>query len=401
MKSFHLLMVLGFLWSVYTLNAWSQETVSTDWNVVEIGIGVKPAFDFGTDGKIHVMGMTETGGGVVWHAAAQTIAGPWTPATVADGYFYGPGDLVVDSNGATHMAWHNHVDQDPNHGIVDSQGGIALYRIETPGNHNGWDNSLALDKTGGLYMASVDPNSMGATHSLEFSSFDGNAWSYEAVTGSGAFMYGLNTSIAIDSAGDPHIAYCNSLGWTSDGDLMYATRPGGGAWQISTVATGGIRGRFPSLALDETDRPHLAWLDADSGAPVNQTIQGFVQYGVLNGASWDIEQIDTLDNVTLGSNHARKSASLALDARGRPHVAYADKRDIKIASKAGETWVTSSIVHQEADTYKGLVVLRIRNDGIPGVVFWQDHPTPSEPGLIRFAMGIESIPVTLSSFTVQ
>ena len=43
------------------------------------------------------------------------------------------------------------------------------------------------------------------------------------------------------------------------GDPKYACNTAG-VWQVSSVVTGGIRGRFPSLALDASDSPHVAWL---------------------------------------------------------------------------------------------------------------------------------------------
>lgn len=361
------------------LDLQAGETVAAGWAVEEVGLGVKPSFDFDASGRIHLMAMTETGNGHVWHLQADGITGPWTSTTVATGYFYGPGDLHVDTSGTAHLAWHDHDAQNPGHGAVDPAGIVTLYPIDTPASHDGWDNSLAIGPQGQLHQASVFPSAFGALDSLQYGVFDGADWTYERnVPGSGSFMYGLNTSIAVDTSGNPHIAYCGSTDWTTPGDLMYATRSGD-TWAISAVTTGGIRGRFPSLALDHWDRPHVAWLDIDS----SDTSHAFVRYGVLNSNVWEIETVDELTSVTLSHTEARKSVSLALDGNWRPHLAYADKRVIRYAHKPFGDWQITTVLKSGEDLYKGLVVLRLDRDDEPTFVFWQRNDP--EAGLIRIA----------------
>ena len=165
-----------------------SEILADGWQVADIGFGIKPAFDFESDGRFHVMGITEEFvHGVIWHAVADSLDGPWDPQTASEGYFYGPGDLRVDATGTVHMAWHNHDDQDPNHVTVDPEGNATLYRIPTPG-HNGWDNSLAFDSSGNVHQSSVDPILTGGLISLEYGVFDGSSWSYEKVPNSDFFI---------------------------------------------------------------------------------------------------------------------------------------------------------------------------------------------------------------------
>lgn len=141
----------------------AQELIHAGWQVTDIGPGVKPSFDFGTDGAIHVMGMTETpDDGRLWYAKAATIAGPWTPDTVAEGYFYGPGDLRVDPAGKAHIAWHDHSNEAPQHVVVAADGMTTSYVLESPGAHDGWDNSLVIAPSGTVHMACVNPSVFGA-----------------------------------------------------------------------------------------------------------------------------------------------------------------------------------------------------------------------------------------------
>ena len=355
------------------------ERIDQRWLVHDVGVGTKPAFDFDATGRLHVMGMTEEINGVVWYAVADSAAGPWSPINVANGYFYGPGDLRVGPDGTAHLAWHDHDDEDPNHLTVTPDGNTQLFRISTPG-HNGWDNALALDSSGKLFQSSVNPLQFGAPASLEFGVFDGSTWNYSTVANSDAFMYGLNSSIALDSTDQPHFAYCDCSDWATPGDLKYA-RPTGDAWEITSVVTGGIRGRFPSAAIDSEDRVHLAWIDIDAG----DQSRGFVQYGILQDSTWNVDTVDTLEDIRLGFGGARKLVSLALDGEGVPHLAYGDQGTIKYALRDGgnDNWTRTTVLDSDDNIYNGLVVMRLDESDDPAIVFWQ--PNDVGTGLVRIA----------------
>jgi hypothetical protein len=354
------------------------ETVAPGWVVSDIGEGTKPAFDFDAQGQIHVMGMTEEINGQVWYASAEHVEAPWSMVEIARGYFYGPGDLRVGLDGTVHMAWHNHDLQSPDHVAVRPNGPQERYTIETPGLHDGWDNSLAVAADGTLHQASVFPSSFGAIDSLQHGRFNGSQWIFDSmILGSGSFMYGLNTSIAIDRQNDAHVVYCDTGDWTTPGDLKYAVR-GSGGWTVSIIVTNGIS-RFPVIDTDHWNRPHVAWLELN---PSNSS-QAMVRYAVLNSGEWVLETVDTLENVNMGFSGARKSVSLALDPDYRPHVAYADRSRIAYAKKPFDVWITTNVLEHVQPTYNGLVVLRLDSQQRPGIVFWQ--PSAGLAGLVRMA----------------
>lgn len=354
------------------------ETVAPGWIVSNVGEGTKPAFDFDALGRVHVMGMTEELNGRIWYASAEHVEAPWSLVEVARGYFYGPGDLRVGHDGTVHMAWHNHELESPDHIAVRPNGQQDRYSIESPGLHDGWDNSLAVGADGTLHQASAFPSSFGATDSLQYGRFDGTHWTFDsAVAGSGSFMYGLNTSVAIDQQNDVHVVYCDTGGWTTPGDLQYALRDSAG-WTFFTVVTNGIS-RFPVITTDHWSRPHVAWLELN---PTNSR-QAWVRYAVLNSGEWVVETVDTLEDVDMGFSGARKSVSLALDPDYRPHVAYGDQERIAYAEKPFDVWITTNVVEHERPTYNGLVVMRLDLQGRPGIVFWQ--PAEGLDGLVRMA----------------
>jgi len=326
-----------------------------------------------------VMAMTEHVDGRVWYASAAHLEESWSPVEVARGYFYGPGDLRVDPDGAVHMAWHNHDLQSPDHLVIRPGQAPVRLTIDTPGLHDGWDNSLAIGPEGDLHQASVFPIAFGAMDSLQYGRFNGTEWAFQdSIPGSGPFMYGLNTSLAVDRQGIVHIVYCQATDWATPGDLKYVVG-GPNEWQVSAIVTNGIRGRFPSIALDHWDRPHVAWLDLDDQNPNH----GFVRYAVLNTGEWGVETVDELDQVDLGFLGARKSVSLALDRSSRPHLAYSDRRRMAYAVKPFDAWMITNVVEHSEPTYNGLVVLRLNTEDDPAIVFWE--PAQDSDGRVRLA----------------
>ncbi|MBP1928956.1 hypothetical protein J2741_001503 [Methanolinea mesophila] len=106
---------------------------------------------------------------------------------------------------------------------------------------------------------------------------------------------GKSTSIAVDSAGHPHIAYIDP----DRGTLLYAWNDGSG-WQIDTVDDDVPGDQATAIAVEGTNRPHIAYTDME---------RGLLKYAT----SWDKT---TLGQVTPGC------VALALDASGDPYIVY-------------------------------------------------------------------------------
>jgi hypothetical protein len=144
-------------------------------------------------------------------------------------------------------------------------------------------------------------------------------------TGTGRGKY---TSLALDSANQPHIAY-----YDSDKDaLKYAHYDGGWyqRWILSAES-----GKHASLAIDVNngDLPHIAHYDG-----VNGTLEYAVYVGTdgncgMGGSSlweWQCDEIDTM-----GTGTNPRGISLVLDSAGYPIIAYqTGASGIKIARPA-------------------------------------------------------------------
>lgn len=356
------------------------ETIDGDWLVIDIATGVTPAFDFDPDDRIHLIWFTEDAAshGPLWIATADNAAGPFDAEVLTEGYFYGTGDVLAAPDGAVHVFWHDHLGT-PRH-VIRTPGGVSTeHLIDSPGTHDGWDSSLGLDSGGRLHASSLFPVLHGATTSLEYGVFDGTEWTYDFVDGSGLSMYGLNTSLVLDSADHPHILYCRAAARDLPGDLVHVIGRAQG-WEFSTIVEGGLRGRFPTLALDDADRSHAAWLDLDE--PI--TGRALLRYGVLDGEGWEIETVTTLENIRLGFCDSRRPVSLVLDGEAYPQLAFCDARRVTHAVRSDTSWEFTDILESSADLYMGVAHLELDSTGNPTVALWQlgdDWPT----GLVRLA----------------
>jgi hypothetical protein len=113
-------------------------------------------------------------------------------------------------------------------------------------------------------------------------------------------------------------------------------------WSYETVSEGG---QFPSLALDATGQPHVAFVGAD----------GSLQYARRDGTTWNVMTVD--------AGTETNQPVLRFDPAGCPHIAYVRGGTLKYASLTGSTWMTETLgttTHIEVD-------LAFNAEGVPYV----------------------------------
>jgi hypothetical protein len=240
--------------------------------------------------------------GTQWRGEAGT-----TPDTVFSGQTIGyQVSLALDGSGVPHIAF-------------ATQGGSPSAQRMRYASWNGsaWTDTVVQTQTSnrvGLYpslaidgttphvsyidctVSSGDWRSCPSGGRLMYATTAGGAWTTirvdpETVPADPA-TYSIDgyTSLALDSAGRPHIAYYEKVAT----QLKYATYDGT-SWATSVVATS-TSGREASLALYD-DVPRIVY-----GA----------RYLVKSGATWIVTSFGT----SMGQ------PSLAVDGAGHPHVAY-------------------------------------------------------------------------------
>lgn len=139
---------------------------------------------------------------------------------------------------------------------------------------------------------------------------------------------GISSSIALDSAGRPHISYYDIL----NKDLKYAywdgVWPSAGSWNVSVLDSVGDVGLYSSLAIDPaTNTRHLCYYDFTNGN---------LKYAQKVGAAnWQFQIVDgdVADGDGINEGDVGYYCSLDLNGMGQPAISYYDNShgDLKIA----------------------------------------------------------------------
>lgn len=216
-------------------------------------------------------------------------------------------------------------------------------------------------------------------------------WQIEVVD-SGLGYYGGYSSLALDASGRPHIAYRDGIQGTlkyayhdsntwhietvTNADtwgialtldtvghphICYRLYPSlkyayhdGSSWHITTVDSTGDTGWDCSIALDAAGRPRIAYFD--------HTFDD-LKYAAFNGSSWQIETVDSPGDVG-------RWASLEVDATDRPHIGYLDftNQDLKYAYYNGSAWQLTTV---DSVGYVGIALsLALDTAGRPHLSYW-------------------------------
>jgi hypothetical protein len=129
-----------------------------------------------------------------------------------------------------------------------------------------------LSLVSGAALAAATPSiaETSAEDLLDFSS--------EVVHGPKWFHWMSSRSLRLDSTSNhyPHIAY--------GGDHLYYASYTGSTWQLDTIDSAYGVGKYASLALDSSNRPHISYYD---------TLNGALKYAAYDGSAWQVSTVDS------------------------------------------------------------------------------------------------------------
>ncbi len=144
-------------------------------------------------------------------------------------------------------------------------------------------------------------------------------------------------SIALDAAGQPHVAYLD----LATNQLLYASRAGG-TWTRAVIPNTTHADEQVALVLDGGGHPHVAW-QSDNG-----TAAGGIRYAFDGGSGWTVE---TVESAVVGARVP--GLSLALTSGGVPSISFygGDGFGLKYATRGGAgTWGIATV---DAAAYAG------------------------------------------------
>ena len=245
----------------------------------------------------------------------------WTIVTVDRGDVGWYTSIALDGSGNPRISYHESTNADLQYTWCDADcgdttnwGAVVVDSAGDVGRH-----SSLYDGSGNLHISYYDettPNNGDLKYASCSSGCDisGN-WTTETVDSAGDV--GLDTSLALDGSGNPHISYFDNTSL----NLKYAYKSGS-SWTIVTVDSLGSVGEFTSLALDGSGNPRISYHG-------NSTLKyASCNAGCDTPGNWTIVTVDS------SVSDVGEYTSLALDGSGNPRISYheATNGNLKYAS---------------------------------------------------------------------
>ncbi|GEM_PF-769676 len=247
----------------------------------------------------------------------------WSYETVdSAGEVGGYNSLALDGSYNAHISYFDDTNDDLKY--ATNHLGAWTTEIVDPG--GGVSTSIAVDGSGVPHISYFS-----TSNELKYAvwagggagnCFAGSNWDCETLCG----VHGAYSSIALDASANPHIAFSSQME-----EFKYATR-NGGSWTIETIDTTFAIEPLPftgSIALDSAGIPHVAYHD--------ETLSE-LKYAVRVGSGGNCGTDDAWQCETILSGSRLGAPSLALDSSDYPHISYGDSGELKYAvGTSGET----------------------------------------------------------------
>jgi hypothetical protein len=326
MSAVAMIQAIAFAAEPQATATWTIETVDVT------GAGRYSSLQVDPKGNVHVAYIPEIAGHPLHYAFWDRVVKKWFTMRVAAVASFCT--LVLDSKQYPHISYADHgtgLGAKLRHAFWDGSTWKIVPLEVQPGAVVAYFTSMALDANDKPFFSFYDYADPTNTFRLRMRSvfWMGSFW--QAITvdpggGSGKF-----NSIAVDSKGQPHIAYANVKYETSG--LRYADWDGK-TWRTEVID--GIGGPLPvysvAMVLDKSDNPHIVYTD----------VQGrILKYATRNGKGpWRIEAIDAVQGPAYPDRNG-----IALDKEGNPYLSYYDEKFgiLKVAFRKSGKWFIQTV----------------------------------------------------------
>ena len=259
---------------------------------------------------------------------ATNASGAWT-VTVVDAAF---GDtteytsIAVDGSDHVHISylWGPFGSRELRY-ATNASGAWAIETVDDAGD-TGEFNDIAVDSGDHVHISYGSRPSSLADYALAYATNASGDWVTETVDADSEA--GLWSSIALDAADVPHIAYAAGPTYT-ERILKYARRVGS-EWVITTVDAGGSPGLYASLALDAAGAAHVAY---------HHDTEDTLRYATNASGAWVISTADADNGL---------DCALALDPYGNAHISHMDyvdwaTRDLRYTTNVSGDWASETL----------------------------------------------------------
>ena len=217
-------------------------------------------------------------------------------------------------------------------------------------------------------------------------------WNITEVVSTECIDFSGYPSLAVDSAGNIHIAWEDETDYTgagTDRDIFYKRwNSSSSSWTIiEVVSTESTDNSFyPSLAVDSTGNVHIAWSDYTNYAGAGTNCDSFYKRWDASTSSWTTTEV-----VSTESTADSWLPSLAVDSAGHVHIAWSDgtayagsgtDRDIfyKRFDATSSSWTTTEVVSTESTSDSYLPSLTVDSAGTVHIA-WEDFTIYAGSGI--------------------
>ena len=310
-----------------------------------------PSLSVDASGNVHIAWQDLTdyaGAGTgrdIFYKRRDSSSSSWTTTEVvstestAESYYP---SLSLDSTGNVHIAWQDLTDYAGAGTDMDifykrwdssSSAWITAEVVSTESTDGSYSPSLAVDILGNIYVVWFDLTDYagsGTDGDVFCKRWDSSSssWTTTEVVSTESTGDSSFPSLAVDSAGDIHVAwndYTDYTGSGTDEDIFYKRWDASfSAWitteVVSTESTS--NSRFPSLSVDSTGNVHIAWEDNTIYAGAGTDYDIFYKRWNTASSSWTTTKV-----VSTVSASESSYPSLFIDSTGNVHIAWDDHAD--------------------------------------------------------------------------
>ncbi len=191
-------------------------------------------------------------------------------------------------------------------------------------------SSLAVDNAGNIHIAwqdTTDYAGSGIIDDIFYKRWDASSssWTITEVVSTESINDSIRPSLAVDSAGDVHIVwydYTNYAGSGTDSDIFYKQwNASSSSWTTAEIVSSESTGYSynPSLITDSVRNLHIAWQDQTDYAGAGTDNDIFYKSWNASLSLWTLTEIVSSGNVGYSVY-----PSIAIDSSGNIHIVWWD-----------------------------------------------------------------------------